>query len=395
MPSALYHNNGDGTFSDIAAQVGIAQSPRDITGPAFLDYNNDGWLDLLVSSREDFSTLLYRNRGEGTFVEVGSQAGIGVPSETGEAAVADFDNDGWVDIFLADFGGVLPDRLFRNNGNGTFSEIGAEANVGRQVATSCVASGDYDCDGFPDLLLSNFTSAEVLYRNLGGENHWLQLHPVGVESNRTAIGTRVVLEAQGLRMIRDVTSGNGYGSKSFLVGFGLGNAEQADRIEIHWPSGQVDILTDVSADQRIRVIEGSDGYHAFSRTVLDHDFQESEQIGNPFTLSASLVLSLFDNQARLDRVFLTGVGDGPVDLLAKSGNSFAYSAPITLSGKPGFRTMTFHVEEVTSVGRHTAVFRFRRDALPTKPSEIRLAIESVVPRRIGNRPRINFHDDDT
>ena len=171
QPHALYRNNGDGTFTDVAAPAGIAD-PRGGWGSLFADYNNDGYLDLYIT-RGGWSgaaeNTLYHNNGDGTFTDVTRAAGVADPQSSFCAAWADYDNDGYLDLYIAD--GVIGDGaanvLYRNNGDGTFTntaEIAGVANTGNSLGT---AWGDYDKDGYIDLHVVNFGQSNVLYRNNG------------------------------------------------------------------------------------------------------------------------------------------------------------------------------------------------------------------------------------
>ncbi|HKT10911.1 MAG TPA: CRTAC1 family protein [Terriglobia bacterium] len=415
--NVLYHNNGDGTLSDVTEKAGLGQSStRFSTGCTFLDYDRDGHLDLFVSRyiQVDLKKLpargqsracqfegvpvacgplglpmetcsLYRNNGNGTFTEVTQRAGIAKPGgRYGLASVAlDYDNDGWPDIFVAC--DSSPNLLFRNNKDGTFSEVGMEAGCavngdGQEQAGMGVAVGDYDADGFPDLFLLHFSGdTPILYRNVKGQffddltypaglavntgyvgwgagfvdldndgwldifhvtgtvypevekidknykyktqrvvfrnlgngqfeevsslcgpavlaphssrgcafgdfdndgspdvvilnmgeppsllknnnssgNQWLVVKAIGTRSNRSAIGARISVAAGGQRQIREILSGSSYLSQSDLrQHFGLGKAQQADEIEIRWPSGHIDRLSKIPSNQFITVQEG-------------------------------------------------------------------------------------------------------------------------------------------
>lgn len=415
--NVLYHNNGDGTFADVTDKAGLAQpNARFSTGCTFLDYDRDGHLDLFVSRyiQVDLKKLpargqsracqfegvpvacgplglpmetcsLYRNNGNGTFTEVTEKAGIAKPGgRYGLAAVAlDYNNDGWPDIFVAC--DSSPNLLFQNNKNGTFSEVGMEAGCavngdGQEQAGMGVAVGDYDADGFLDLFLPHFSgdtpilyrnvkgqffddltypaglavntgyvgwgtgfvdldndgwldifhvtgtvypevekvhkdykykTQRVVFRNLGkgqfeevsslcgpavlaphssrgcafgdfdndgspdvvilnmgeppsllknnnsGGNQWLVIKAIGTRSNRSAIGAKISVTAGGLRQVREVLSGSSYLSQSDLrQHFGLGKAQQADEVEIRWPSGHIERLSKISPNQFITVQEG-------------------------------------------------------------------------------------------------------------------------------------------
>lgn len=418
--NALYRNQGDGTFTDVAPKAGITTGggrlPRWNTGCAFLDYDHDGWLDLFVANYIDFDVktvpvpeggtclykglkvacgppglpggknILFRNNHDGTFRDVSEEAGIlNTPGTYGLGVlVADFDNDGWPDIYVAN--DSTSSALYRNNGNGTFTEIGIEAGVaysadGKSQAGMGVAAADYDGDGnldivktnfagdtsslyrnfgnnvfedmtfqsglgrntrflgwgaafldfdndgWPDILLCNghvypevgetasesgYRQRKVLYRNLGGGrfadvsaqagpgiletvpgrgmavgdfsndgnldvvvncvndvpqllrahgthgNNWLKVKCIGTKSNRSAIGARVWCTPEGgRRQIDEVRSGGSYLSQNDLrLHFGLGKADRVD-LEVRWPSGHVDHMKRVQANQVVSIVEPS------------------------------------------------------------------------------------------------------------------------------------------
>ena len=415
--NVLYHNNGDGTFTDVTKKAGLSQArPRFSTGCTFLDYDRDGRLDLFVSRYidSDFKNpatsrdskackfegvpvacgplgltgemcSLFHNNGDGTFTEVSDKAGIlKVGRRYGLTALAfDYNNDGWPDIFVAC--DSTPNLLFRNNHDGTFSDVGMEmgcaVNSDGQVQSGMgVAVGDYDGDGYLDLFLPHFSgdtpilyhniqgkyfddvtyaaglavntkyvcwgvdfadldndgwldifhvtgsvypeveklhpdykfkTQRVVYRNLGngnfeevsdlcgpavlephssrgvafgdfnndgsldalvlnmgelpsllkshnaGSNYWLALKAIGTRSNRSAIGARITITADGQRQIREILSASSYISQSDLrQHFGLGKSNKVESLEIRWPSGHVDRLSNVSANQFITVREG-------------------------------------------------------------------------------------------------------------------------------------------
>jgi hypothetical protein len=358
--NVLYHNNGDGTFADVSEQAGVAGSEnRWGAGCCFLDYDRDGQLDLFVANYVNFdpahapkpgqaaycmyndipvpcgplgfaggTNILYRNRGDGTFADVSEESGIARPRGPSSmvfvgknwqpsgsygmgAAAADFDNDGWPDIYVAcdsapsllyrnnhdrlgvnrkylgfglgffDFdndgwkdlflanGHVYsqiadrklhlsykePKVLYRNLGNGRFEDFSAKAgpairaeNLGRGCAF-----GDFDNDGDVDVIVNNLDGPPSLLRNDGGNrNHWIMIKCVGTRSNRSAIGTRVKVTSSGHSQIDEVMSGSSYYSQNdFRLHFGLGRATKADSVELNWPSGLNESFQNLPADHLI------------------------------------------------------------------------------------------------------------------------------------------------
>ena len=250
----LYRNDGGGMFTDVAAASGTADLERG-RGTAWGDYDNDGDLDLYVVNF-DSGNLLYRNEGDGTFTEVGASSGTSDLGSGRHAAWGDYDNDGHLDLYLTNSG---DNRLFRNPGDGTFAEVSTLTGAGDSGDSFSATWGDYDLDGDLDLYVANGAGANRLYRNDSAANplfHWLHVDLVGTLSNRSGIGARLrCVSAVGVQL-REVSAGSGlYGENSLTVEFGLATATTADTLEITWPSGVVQILSGIAADQRITVVE--------------------------------------------------------------------------------------------------------------------------------------------
>jgi hypothetical protein len=150
------------------------------------------------------------------------------------------------------------DCLYRNNGDGTFTDVAYVDNTDRVEDGRGVAIFDYDQDGRPDIALRNYRQPAQLMHNVGTQNNWLELKLIGTRSNRDAVGAHVILTAGGLLQMREVHAGSGFQSGSSLVQhFGLGTATAAEEIRVHWPSGAESVLTDVSANQLLTVREPS------------------------------------------------------------------------------------------------------------------------------------------
>jgi hypothetical protein len=270
-PDALYRNNGDGTFTDVTDQAGILHlfNGRAI---AWGDYDNDGDLDLFISRGTDVGQkqTFYRNNGDGTFTDLSDESGLGVVNNNRAAVWGDFDNDGYLDLYVVNSGtdpvGKGPNFLYLNNHDGTFTDVAAETGVEDLVESRGrgAAWGDYDNDGFLDLFVTNGEDntdfnrgPQFLYRNQGNGNHWLKIKLVGTVSNRQGLGAKVTLQAGGMTQFREMNGADGhfYGQGSTPLHFGLGAATAINRITVQWPSGSIQTLRRVSADQEITVTE--------------------------------------------------------------------------------------------------------------------------------------------
>ena len=276
----LYCNNGDGTFTDVSLAAGVGFSEdgdaENGMGADFGDYDNDGRLDLIVTNFQDQTNTLYHNEGDGLFSDVSyaSQIGaISLPYLAWGVSFCDYDNDGYQDLFIAN--GHLdenvqafsptgfyeqPNLFFHNNGDGTFDEVGVDSGSGMRLekVSRGFAYADYDNDGDLDLLVTNLNGSPDLLQNRNNQNTWLTFKLIGTRSNRDAIGTRVKVKTGNLIQIREVRSGSSYLSQNDMrLHFGLGKHRQIDRIEIHWPSGLQEQLEGIEVNQILTLVEGS------------------------------------------------------------------------------------------------------------------------------------------
>jgi len=329
---SLYHNNGNGTFTEVTAKAGLpAAGSRYGLGAVAIDYDNDGWPDLFVAC-DSSPNLLFHNNHDGTFAEVAMEAGCAVNGDGQEqanmgVAVGDYDNDGYLDLFLPHFTGdtpvlyrnsrgefyddlttaaglavntqyicwgvgfvdldnagwldifhvtgsiypevekVYPDfkfktpcAVYRNLGNGSFedvSELCGAAVLEPHSSRGC-AFGDFDNDGNMDVLILNMGEPPSLLKNENHSgHHWIVIKAVGTRCNRSGIGARLAVTAGGRRQIREVLSGSSYLSQSDLrQHFGLGEARRVDLVEIQWPGGQTDRISQIDVDQFLVVQEG-------------------------------------------------------------------------------------------------------------------------------------------
>ncbi len=276
----LYRNDGDGTFTDVSLAAGVGFSEdgeaENGMGADFGDYDNDGYLDLIVTNFQDQTNTLYHNEGAGLFSDVSYASGIGtmsLPYLAWGVGFCDYDNDGYQDLFIAN--GHLdenvqafnptgfyeqPNLLFRNNREGTFDEVGVDSGSGMRLekVSRGFAYSDYDNDGDLDLLVTNLRGKPDLLENRGGQNTWLILKLIGARSNRDAIGARVKVTTGNLTQIREVRSGSSYLSQNDMrLHFGLGKHRQVDRVEIRWPSGLQEYLEGIGANQILTLVEGN------------------------------------------------------------------------------------------------------------------------------------------
>jgi hypothetical protein len=331
LPDILYRNNGDGTFSDISRESGIYTTDGKGLGVVFGDYDDDGWIDIYVAN-DSVRNFLFQNRGDGTFEESGLFAGVAYGT-TGEPLAGmgtdagDVDGDGLLDLFvtnlteqthnlyqnlgdalfaevtaqagvgmasrpfvgfgtaffdydndtdldlavangdvIASISELYPSRsygqrnlLLENDGTGRFVDVGPNSGDGfaLEKVSRGLAVGDLDNDGDLDILIvNNGQTADLLENGGGNRNNALLFRLVGTESNRDGIGARLTLSVGEQTLMREVKAGSSYlGQNDLRVHFGLGQAAEADRLEIRWPSGVTDVLENVEANHIVIVVE--------------------------------------------------------------------------------------------------------------------------------------------
>jgi len=262
-PKNFYRNNGDGTFTDLTKEAGLNHIGAGIVAVTG-DYDNDGDLDMYLTTgtwgNDDIKNqpgVLYRNDGTGIFEDVTKAAGVEEPKGASAGAIfSDFDNDGYLDLYVTGWWGGNG-VLYHNKGNGAFKDITDAADVPGPNQSWSVTTGDYDNDGDVDLHMLGWNGAQALYQNDGSPNNWLHINLSGIESNKSGIGARIKVVAGDLSMIREVTGGSAFVAKESLTAeFGLGENRVATKIEVNWPSGQVDISNNISGNQVITLEEG-------------------------------------------------------------------------------------------------------------------------------------------
>ncbi|MCX6307046.1 MAG: FG-GAP-like repeat-containing protein [Bacteroidetes bacterium] len=261
--NALYHNNHDGTFSKDPSLSVNNDGATDQTA-SWGDYDNDGYLDLYTAaytSTGGYSThnYLYHNNGDGTFTFMsGLQPSIDGNQSFGSGWL-DFNNDGRLDLVVAN--NKSTDRhnyLYRNDGNGVFTNQTTEPVVTDLLRSMGVSISDYDNNGYPDIYIDSWSSTTEpgMYRNKGGNNNWVQFKLEGTVSNRSGIGARITLWTGGQKQIREVASSTGqYCSSSFVQTIGIGTATTVDSVVIRWPSGTIQHLCNPAINQKYLVTE--------------------------------------------------------------------------------------------------------------------------------------------
>lgn len=356
IPNQLYKNNGDGTFTDVSLIAGISSVGHLSFCSAFFDYDNDGFLDIYISNDRFVNTnILYKNNGNGTFTDVSTSSGAGVAANAMSTTIDDYNYDGFLDIYVTNT--TEGNHLLKNNGDGTFTDlatttgtifnsIGWGANffdadndtdldlyvcsMINDTASGLMTSGFYQCDtgysytvpttaGFTNDAFTSFSNAigdinndgyqdfvvanqapenHTLWRNAGGTNNWLKVKLEGTSSNKAGIGARIKATVNGQAMYRYILCGEAFlGQNSATEIFGLGTEATIDMLEIFWPSGLVDTLTNVTANQVLNVVEGStlsineenaDKFSVFPNPASDY-IMISTTISTPYTVT------VFDN----------------------------------------------------------------------------------------------------
>lgn len=298
--NSLYKNNGDGTWEDVAVEAGVDDIGHG-RGVAWGDINNDGFMDILVGNQvgSDYPgyNKLFVSNGDGTFTDISVNAGITENVRTRCVSMADYNNDGWIDLYTVSFGSTAPpNRLYHNNGDLTFTEVATGTLMSAPNNGNSASWADYDNDGWIDLLAVGGSNEapgighNLLIRNMNQNgNHWIEVELCGVVSNRSAIGARVLIthrtsDGSVVNQMRDVQSGSGYNAQHmFRAHFGLGESNLIDELTILWPSGIVQTETAVEIDQILRIVESEVFALDCNRNCID----DTQDISDGFSLDVN------------------------------------------------------------------------------------------------------------
>jgi hypothetical protein len=290
----LYHNNQDGSFTNVTSEFGI-DGPKGGFACWAWDYDNDGWLDLFATSYdrtlEDIvkgligetharnPNKLYRNTGGTAFEDATQDAGLNMVFAAMGCNYGDFDNDGYLDMYLGtgepNLETLVPNRMFKGLEGKSFVEITGSAGVGHLQKGHGVACGDWDRDGNVDVFIQMGGAVDgdkyhnILFQNPGHKNAWLTVKLVGQKTNRAALGARIKIVTAGdnpLTIHRHISPGSSFGGNPLEQTIGLANAARIAELEIHWPtSGTTQVFRDLEVNQAIRVTEFADQFE-----VLDY-----------------------------------------------------------------------------------------------------------------------------
>ncbi len=332
--NVLYSNNSIGTFTDVGGVLG-ADSPMSGMGVAVGDCDNDGDMDIFSTYTQADTNILYKNTmyddtesvkvtPYSKFVNATMNAGLGEDVSVGYfgwgTEFFDYDNDGYLDLFVANGHGMTDfdnpratigqkNQLFKNTRDGSFLDVSSTVGYSLRFNNTSrgVSMGDYDNDGDVDIFVINNNNYATLLQNDGGDaNNWLSIKLIGTRSNRDAIGARVRVVTDHLCQTKEVRSGSSYLSQSDTrLSFGLGGINNVDKVEIRWPSGTIESFTDVKANQFLTVVEGEKKYSVANNiNKRTNDEQLSE--GGSFRAGAKKVVNVEIRQQAIIALGNTG-----------------------------------------------------------------------------------------
>jgi hypothetical protein len=288
--NVLYANDGNGVFENVSEQAGL-DLYCSCMGVDVSDFNRDGYLDLYIT---DFGTnILYRNNGDGSFTEMANELGVDDYGMGWGTSWLDYDNDGFQDLYLANNYVVSsrPNVLYRNNEGNSFTPVSQATDLEAPYPSFGTASADINNDGWMDIFVANWgaSGGNQLFLNEGEGNHSIKIRAVGTASNRSAIGTVVTIRTGDIVQTDQVTGATGYaGQNSLLLHFGTGQSEIIDEMRVRWPSGVEETFTDIPVDRLLTVTEmegiAVQSFDGITTSTVENDwFESAVHYPNPFS----------------------------------------------------------------------------------------------------------------
>jgi hypothetical protein len=361
-PNRLYHNNGDGTFTDVGTSTSSALTMVDAMTASCGDMNNDGYMDIFVSNTSIGPCALLKNSSSGNFLNIAGPSGTSLSILGWGANWFDYDLDMDQDLYICEYFpqySELQNKFMKNQGNETFTNVNPTVFPFDFSNSYTSGTGDWNHDGYPDLVVSNYSPQNTnFWLSSGGNKHSISIALEGVVSNRDGIGAWIHVYAGGEHQVRYTMCGENYmGQDSQYELFGLNDYTTVDSVQIDWPSGHVDHYYDVPADQRLMLVEG-DGFVA-NIAILDNEILCQ---GDSIILDAGDFQSFLWDDLSIER-YRTIYETGTYSVEVTSDLGFTTSASITIN--PAFNPeLEFSVVYPSCFGYNDGAIQYTAEVLP-------------------------------